>query len=65
MSTAQVAIIWTGPSGQVWPYKDEQLELVAGQRYQVDADFAAYLCEAHPDHWQRPAVKTPPQAAKE
>lgn len=53
-------LVWVGPDGQVWPYLDETYVLVAGQRYQVDADFAEYLVKTHPDHWQRPAA--PPVA---
>lgn len=54
-----VPLIWTGPDGHYWPALQEVL--VAGQRYQVEASLAAYLCERHPDHWQRPPA--PPRAA--
>lgn len=54
------SIVWVGPDGHVWPHLDDTHVLVAGQRYQVDADRAEYLVTAHPDHWQRPA---PPSAA--
>lgn len=26
--------------------------LVAGRRYQIQADLAAYFCATHPDYWQ-------------
>ena len=63
-NSQKVALVWTGPDGHVWPYHDETLTLVAGQRYQVEESLANYLAKTHPDHWQRPAPPKP-QAAKE
>lgn len=49
----KVWILYVGPDKAESDYFGETL--VAGRRYQAPADFAAYLCAAHPDHWQADA----------
>lgn len=46
---ATVPVTYVGPPEQTSP---DLGPLVAGQRYQVAADRAAYLCATHPDYWQ-------------
>lgn len=46
---ATTPITYVGPPEQSSP---ELGPLVAGRRYQVAADLAAYLCVTHPDYWQ-------------
>lgn len=53
---ALVSIEWIGPIRQDSPIFGP---LEPGERYQCDADFATYLCKAHPDCWRRPGEKKP------
>jgi len=55
---ARVPLTYIGPPEQESPALGP---LVAGRRYQVAADFAAYLVSTHPDYWQA----APIQAATE
>lgn len=55
---AQVSLVYVGPPEQTSPALGP---LVAGRRYQMAADFAAYLVSTHPDYWQA----APTQAATE
>lgn len=64
MATADqtVAIEYLGPIGQESPLFGP---LVAGERYQCDAELAAYLVRQHPDYWRRPPMKPAPAPAEE
>lgn len=55
---APVSLVYVGPPEQTSPTLGP---LVAGRRYQMAADFAAYLVSTHPDYWQA----APTQAATE
>lgn len=59
---ALATLVYIGPAGQESPTLGP---LVAGQRYQIDAALAAYLCEQHPEYWTRPAPLSAPGAGKE
>lgn len=48
------ALTYVGPPEHTHP---DYGPLVAGRRYQIPADLAAYLVVAHPDYWQ--AVRPP------
>lgn len=51
---ARVSLEYVGPPEQSSP---DHGPLVAGRRYQMAADLAAYLSATHPDYWQ--AVRPP------
>lgn len=53
-----VTLEYVGPEGQESPTIGP---LVAGQRYQVEAVLAAYLCETHPAFWREPVKAAPPK----
>lgn len=46
---ARTGVTYVGPPEQSHP---DFGPLVAGRRYQIQADLAAYLCSTHPDYWQ-------------
>lgn len=48
-----VSVTYVGPEGHESPTFGP---LVAGRRYQIQADLAAYLCATHPDFWQAVAT---------
>ena len=45
----RTGLTYIGPPEQAHP---DHGPLVAGRRYQMAADLAAYLCATHPDYWQ-------------
>ena len=51
---APVSLTYIGPPEQESPTFGP---LVAGRRYQVAADLAAYLVSTHPDYWQAAPIK--------
>lgn len=55
---ARASLTYIGPPEQTSP---DLGPLVAGRRYQMAADRAAYLAATHPDYWQA----APTQAATE
>lgn len=59
IGSSLVAVLYHGPAGQTSPSLGV---LEPGVNYQVAEDFAAYLCERHPDYWRMP---TPVSAATE
>lgn len=52
-TTASADLTYIGPPGQDSPVFGL---LIAGQRYQADAAFAAYLVARHPEYWQPAAA---------
>ena len=53
-ASEDASIEYVGPPEQMSPNLGP---LVAGRRYQMQAELAAYLCATHPDYWQ--AVRPP------
>lgn len=55
---ALVSVLYHGPVGQ----SSVQFGVLEpGKPYHMDVDYAAYLCERHPDYWKRP---DPPPVAE-
>lgn len=59
---SRVDLVYVGPPGQSSP---DFGELVAGERYSAESDFATYLVEVHPDYWARPASAAAQEAVKQ
>ncbi len=57
MTTPHDLLEYIGPPGQVMFEEEtnERIELVAGRRYPMSAELAAYRVSHDVNHWKRPA----------